>query len=186
MQIISQIGLSVLGDDGLLKAIRKTLEKEGFIVRALQDFCDKLLMPLGILGDYAPEKSNQPDISLGVRVSQDIGAKDIGQSVIVQDGKVIGVEDIDGTDALIKKCSSLLKPEFGDGLLVKTCKPQQDMALDLPTIGVDTIQNAYNAGLKGVVLHAGHTLLIDPKNIAEYANKYKMFVIGIDIPLTSE
>ncbi len=186
MQIISQIGLNAMGDNGLLKAVRKILEKEGFAVRALQDFCDELLMPHGTLGKFAPEKSDKANINLGIRTSQKIGAMDIGQSVIVQDSSVIGVEDIEGTDALIKQCASLLKPDIDGGILIKTCKPQQDMALDLPTIGVDTIQNAYNAGIKGIVLHAGHTFLVDPKNIAEYANKYKMFIIGIDIPITSE
>ena len=181
IQILSRIGFKALGDDGLLRALKTELEGEGFAVRAIQDFCDKLLMPRGVLGDYESAPEDKTTIDLGIHTSQEIGAMDIGQSVIVQDGLVIGVEGVEGTDALIKRCAFLLKPEAGAGILVKTCKPQQDKALDLPTIGVDTVQNAYESGLKGIVLQAGYTLLVDPKSIAEYANKYKMFVVGVDI-----
>jgi len=181
IQILSRIGFKSLGDSGLLSALKEELEKEGFTMRAIQDFCDKLLMPRGVLGDYESSPEDQATIELGIRKSQEIGEQDIGQSVIVQDGQVIGIEDAQGTDALIKRCSSLLKSNARGGILVKTCKPQQDTALDLPTIGVDTIQNAHNAGLKGIVLQANYTLLVDPKSIAEYANKYRIFVIGIDI-----
>jgi hypothetical protein len=181
IQILSQIGFKALGDNSLLSALKGELEKDGFTVRAIQDFCDKLLMPRGILGDYKTSPEDQATIEFGIQKSQEIGAKDIGQSVIVQNGKVIGVEDAKGTDALIKRCAPLLKPEIGGGILVKTCKPQQDTALDLPTIGINTVQNAHDAGLKGIVLHAGYTLLVDPKSVAEYANKYNIFVIGVDI-----
>jgi len=181
INILSRIGFKSLGDNSLLSALKGELEKEGFAVRGIQDFCDHLLMPMGVLGDYDSLADDQATIELGVKESQKLGAKDIGQSVIVQDGQVIGVEDSKGTDNLIKRCSSLLKSNAGRGIIVKTCKPQQDTDLDLPTIGINTIQNAYEAGLKGVVLHAGYTLLVDPKGIAEYANKYRMFVVGVDI-----
>ncbi|MCK5383988.1 MAG: UDP-2,3-diacylglucosamine diphosphatase LpxI [Alphaproteobacteria bacterium] len=181
IQILSRIGFKALGDDGLLSAIKSELEREGFVVRAIQDFCDKLLMPRGVLGDYENAPEDEATIELGIRTSQEIGALDIGQSVIVQDGLVIGVEGVEGTDNLIKRCFPLLKPGARGGILVKTCKPQQNTSLDLPTIGVDTIQNAYESGLKGIVLQAGYTLLVDPKSIAEYANKYSIFVVGVDI-----
>ncbi len=181
MQILSRIGFKALGDNSLLSALKDELEKDGFTVRGIQDFCDQLLMPRGALGDYESSPNDQATIELGIRKSQEIGAKDIGQSVVVQGDQIIGVENTKGTDNLIKRSSSLLNPDHGGGILVKTCKPQQDTALDLPTIGVNTIQNAHEAGLKGIVLHAGYTLLVDPKSIAEYANKYRVFVIGVDI-----
>ncbi len=182
VQILSRIAFKALGDNDLLCALKGELEKEEFKVRAVQDFCDNLLMPRGVLGDYKNTPTDRKTIELGIQASQDLGKKDIGQAVIVQNGRVIGLEDEHGTDALIKRCAPLLKSDKSDGgILVKTCKPQQDTSLDLPTIGVDTIQNAYEAGLKGIALQAGYTLLVDPKNIAEYANKYKIFVVGVDI-----
>jgi len=91
---------------------------------------------------------------------------------------VLGVEAIEGTDALIKRCASLKKSGKG-GVLVKTCKPQQDKDLDLPTIGVETIQHAHEAGLSGIAVHAGKAFLLDGQEVAKTADAYKMFVIGI-------
>lgn len=182
VQILSRIALRALGDNNLLCAVKGELEHEGFKVRAIQDFCENLLMPQGVLGEYSPAPEDQSLIALGIRASQDLGFKDIGQAVIVQGKSVIAQEDEGGTDSLIGRATSLIKDNAAPALLVKTCKPQQDRALDLPTVGVKTLQNAYKAGIKGLVLHAEHTLLVDPKMIEQYANEYKMFVFGVDIP----
>ncbi|MFP4097822.1 MAG: LpxI family protein [Alphaproteobacteria bacterium] len=185
IQILSRIGFQALGDDGLLKIVKKELEKEGFSIGAIQDYCDRLLMPHGLLGQHKPSKHDEDTITLGVRASQSIGALDIGQSVIVQGGVVIGVEGVEGTDALIKRCTSLLKPGGGAAILVKTCKPQQDMTLDLPTVGPHTVKNAHESGLNGLILHAGHTLLIAPDDVAAYADKQRIFILGVEIDSSS-
>ncbi len=182
IKILSRIGLQTLGDNGVLSALKTELGKDGFCVHAIQDFCDKLLMPRGVLGDFNFFPEDKRTIDFGILKSQELGAEDIGQAVVVQNETLIACEDKFGTDALIKRSESLIdSSNVCSAILVKTCKPQQDTALDLPTIGVNTVQNAYEAGINGIVVQAGYTLLVDPKNIAEYANKYKMFVLGVDI-----
>jgi hypothetical protein len=91
------------------------------------------------------------------------------------------VEAAEGTDALIKRCAELKGGEKG-GVLVKSCKPQQDKSLDLPTVGPDTISLCGDAGLSGVAVQAGHTLLLDRDKIIQLSNAQKMFFIGVDYP----
>ncbi len=180
VKMLSKIGLRALGDNDLLCLLKSELEGEGFILRAIHDFCDDLLVTQGAIGCYNLEPEDRINIELGLKVSQAIGAMDIGQSVIVQNGMVIGVEAVEGTDELIKRCAPLLQSGRG-GILVKTCKPQQDKALDMPTIGVQTVKNAYKAGLCGIALQADNVLVSDLKNVAKYADEYKMFVIGTSV-----
>ena len=180
VKILSRIGLKALGDNSLLTALKEELQNEGLIVHGIHRFCDDLLIKEGPLGKFSPKPEDKVNIDLGLHVSQKIGALDIGQSVIVQDGVVIGVEAVEGTDELIKRCTPLLK-KGGRGMLVKTCKPNQDKDLDLPTIGPETIENAYKAGLKGIIAQVGHVIVIDGKTVAEYADQYKMFVSGVHL-----
>ncbi len=180
IKILSKIGLRSLGDNDLLSALKSELELEGFSLHAMHDICDNLLITKGSIGSFAPKPEHDIDIKLGLKTSQAIGSMDIGQSVIVQAGMVIGVEAAEGTDALIKRCASLLQ-NGGGAILVKTCKPQQDKALDMPTIGVDTVVNAHKAGLCGIVAQADNVMIVDLKNVAKYADKYKIFVYGVPI-----
>jgi len=103
----------------------------------------------------------------------------LGQSVVVQQGLVLGVEGIEGTDKLIIRCGDYKRKGVG-GVLVKLRKPQQDMRIDLPTFGVKTIENAHASGLRGVALHAGNGLIVDETDAIKLANKLGMFIIGIN------
>ena len=179
-QILSRIGKATMGDSKLLDILKKELESEGFEIHPIQKFCKELLIPEGILGNTKPKELDQVNIELGIKISQQIGMLDIGQSVVVQNGIVLGIEAAEGTDVLIKRCATLQKKGRG-AILVKTCKPQQDKALDLPTIGVETIENLAKSGYCGAVLHAKNVLLTDPKAIAEYADRYKIFIKAVAI-----
>lgn len=179
-QIISRIGLRALGDDGLLGALRKELEQEGFTLHGVHKFSKGLITRQGAIGKFEPREEDWPSIKHGIKISQEIGRLDIGQSVIVQNGNIIGVEGIEGTDALIERCKPLIA-SAGRAFLVKTCKPQQDKDLDLPTIGPDTITKAYKNGLSGIIIHAGNSIILDIKTIAKKADDYKIFVYGCNI-----
>ena len=106
---------------------------------------------------------------------------DIGQAAIVESGAVIGVEAVEGTDALIARCAELKKKDKG-GVLVKSCKPQQDKDLDLPTIGPETVEACAKAGLNGIAVHAHQSLITDIDAVRRLADQHKMFVIGIEYP----
>jgi len=179
IKIISKIGLKMLGDDGLLSALKQELMHEGFNVHGIQDFCENLLLQAGPLGKVTPLDDDIESINHGLKISQAIGALDIGQSVVVQNGVILGVEGVEGTDALITRCGELKKAGRGP-ILVKTCKPQQDKALDLPTIGQNTVQSAYDAGFSGIIAHTDNVLITDSKMVAQYADQYKIFVVGMN------
>jgi DUF1009 family protein len=180
IELFTRLGLRSLGDDSLLKALRVELEKEGFKIHGVQTFATGLLIGEGPLGKYKPKKQDMDDIDHGIMLSQNIGKLDIGQSIIIQEGIVLGVEAVEGTDALIRRCKPL-KREGRGGVLIKTCKPQQDKDLDLPTIGPETIIQAVGAGLVGVVFQANSTIILDAQQIIELANKHKIFVYGYNI-----
>ena len=98
----------------------------------------------------------------------------------MQEGIVLGVEAAEGTDELIRRCKNLQREGRG-GVLVKTCKPQQDTDFDLPTIGPETVRLCAEAGLSGIVIQAGHSLLLQPQEVATLANHHKIFVIGVEL-----
>lgn len=178
IQFFAKVGVKALGDDGLLKALRSELESEGFVIHGVQNFVQDLLTPQGAIARHKPGKADFVDIKRGVTVAREIGRLDIGQAVIVQQGVVLGVEGVEGTDELIKRCTGYRKKGAAP-ILVKLCKPQQDKDLDLPTIGPATILNCANAGLRGIVVQAGMSLLVDPQQVSELADKHKIFVYGL-------
>ncbi len=178
IKIISRIGFTVKGDNSLLVALKKELEKDGFTLHGIQNFIPGLLCDEGAIGKYSFSKDQASSVQVGLQASKTLGALDIGQSVVVQDNIVLAVEGVEGTDALIKRSADLQKKGAG-AILVKAAKPQQDKSLDLPTIGISTVENAREAGFSGVVVEAGNVLISDRKAVAEYANRYKMFVQGV-------
>lgn len=178
-QFFAKVGLRALGDDGLLKAIRYELEKEGFRIHGVQQFVADLIAHEGPVGARRPDKGAQADIQRGREVLRAIGPADVGQSVIVQDGIVLGVEAAEGTDELIRRCKSYKRHTRG-GVLIKAAKPGQDTDLDLPSVGPETVRLCAECGLDGIAFEAGRTLLIDPQEVAEIADGKGLFVTGYD------
>ena len=175
----AKIGMKSLGDDGILRAVVKEFEHDGMVVRGIHEVMPELLVKSGILTKHKPDKKAVADIKRGVEVGLELGRLDVGQSVIVQQGLVLGVEGIEGTDKLIIRCGEYKRKGEG-GVLVKLRKPQQDMRIDLPTIGLSTLKNAKNSGLRGVAVHAGNALIVDEKNVIDYADKEGLFIVGIN------
>ena len=174
----AKIGLKSLGDDGILRAVVAEIEGEGMRVVGIQDVMPELLVKNGVLTKVKPDKQALADIERGTAAALALGRLDIGQSVVVQQGLVLGVEGIEGTDELIKRCGTYQRKGVG-GVLVKLRKPQQDMRIDLPTIGPRTIENLHAAGMRGVEIHTGNALIVDEETVINLADKYKMFVVGI-------
>ncbi len=175
----AKIGFKALGDDGILRALTREIEKEGFKVVGIHEVLPDILLKEGVLTKCKPDKQALADIKRGVEVALTLGKLDVGQAVVVQQGLVLGVEGIEGTDELIKRCGSYKRKGDG-GVLVKLRKMQQDMRLDLPTIGMRTVENAHQAGLKGLAVHAGNALMVNEIEAVKLANSYKMFIIGIN------
>ncbi|MEE8203489.1 MAG: UDP-2,3-diacylglucosamine diphosphatase LpxI [Alphaproteobacteria bacterium] len=167
-----------LGDDRLLSLIVDELEGEDFRVVGVDTILTDLLAPEGAVGALEPDADARVDIAAGVRVARALGALDVGQAVVVQHGVVLGVEAIEGTDALLARCRDLRRDGPG-GVLVKLKKPGQERRADLPTIGPDTVANARAAGLSGIAVEAGNALIVDRAKVAEAADAGGLFVVGI-------
>ena len=179
VRIVARIGTGfLLGDDGLLRAVARVLEEEGFEVVSPQSVLAGLLPPSGRLSRAAPDDAARADIRRGVAVCRALGAADVGQAVVVQQGLVLGVEAIEGTDALLARCGGLRR-EGGGGVLVKLAKPGQDRRLDLPAVGPDTVRNAAAAGLAGIAFGAGSTVLLDRERTVAAADAAGLFLLAL-------
>ncbi|MBR1904159.1 MAG: UDP-2,3-diacylglucosamine diphosphatase LpxI [Alphaproteobacteria bacterium] len=174
----ARIGMKSLGDDGILRAVVKEIESENMRVVGIHEVMPDLLAKEGLLTKSKPDKQALADIKRGAEVAYELGRLDVGQSVIVQQGLVLGVEGIEGTDELIKRCGAYQRKGVG-GVLVKLRKPQQDMRIDLPTIGTRTIEALHQAGMRGIAIHAGNALMVNEPEVLALADKYGMFIMGI-------
>ena len=174
---LARIAGRSLGDDGLLSVIVSEIEREGFKVVGADTILAELLAPAGVLGRHHPDIAAQADIARGINAARAIGAADIGQAVVIQQGIVLGVEGAEGTDALLARCKGLAVNGPG-GVLVKAKKPQQERRADLPTIGVATVHNAQAAGLRGIAVEAGHSLMLNRAEIVAAADNAGLFIVG--------
>ncbi|MFP4359424.1 MAG: LpxI family protein [Alphaproteobacteria bacterium] len=177
--MLARLGGRDAGDDRLLRLIVAELERDGFRVVGADTLAVRLLAPAGrIAGGDVPTDA-WADIRRGVAVARALGAVDVGQAVVVQGELVLGVEAAEGTDALLARCGGLKRQGPG-GVLVKGRKPGQERRVDLPTIGPDTLRGAAAAGLRGVAVEAGHTLVADLAGVEEAARGTGLFVVGVE------
>lgn len=176
-KFFARIGYRALGDNGLLSAVIGELESEGFRVIGADAILGHALAPAGPFGRHLPDAQAEADIAHGLAVARALGTLDIGQSVVVQQGLVLGVEAIEGTDALLGRCGGLRREGPG-GVLVKIAKPEQERRADLPTIGARTVAAASAAGLRGIAVEAGSTIVIDYAGVVEAADRAGLFVVG--------
>jgi hypothetical protein len=179
LRLLPKILAAGQGDDAILTLAVAELEAEGFIVVGAHEILPELLAPPGALGSVAPDRTALADIARGVEVARAVGAVDVGQAVVVQQGIVLGVEADEGTDALIERTATLSRKGPG-GVLVKCRKPQQDSRVDLPSIGPGTVARARDAGLRGIAVEAGATLVIERAAVTREADAAGVFVFGFD------
>ncbi len=179
VRILARIGRAAFaGDDGLLAAVARVLGEEGFRVVAIQDVLEGVLGPAGLLAGPAPDPLARADIARGVAVVRALGGVDVGQSCVVQQGIVLAVEAAEGTDAMIARAAGLAREGPG-GVLVKLVKPGQDRRADLPTLGVETLEGAAAAGLRGIAYEAGGALLVDRPALCNRAAELGLFLFGL-------
>ena len=176
-RFLARIGPAWYRDGSILDAVASALEKEGLRVVAPEALASSLAARARVYGRRVPGEEDRVDIARGFEVARALGALDIGQGTIVQRGRVIGVEAAEGTDALIERCGPLLSPGEG-GVLVKACKPGQDLRIDLPAIGPRTVANAARIGLAGIAVEAGRALILDAEAVARDADAAGLFVVG--------
>ena len=178
-RFIAKVGWRALGDDSLLSAVAAEFEAEGFRVVGADQVWQSGLMPAGVMTRARPDEAAWRDIRRGVAVTRALGGVDVGQGCVVQQGIVLALEAIEGTDAMLARAGGLRREGEG-GVLVKLVKPGQDRRIDLPTIGPNTIAAAAAAGLRGVAAEAGGALLIEQDQTIAAADASGLFIVGID------
>lgn len=179
-RIVARIGRAAFsGDDGLLAAVVRVLSEEGFAVLGAHEVLTEALAPAGQLGRVAADAQARADIARGAAVAHALGAVDVGQGCVVQQGIVLAVEAIEGTDAMLARCAAVARQGAG-GVLVKLVKPGQERRADLPTIGPGTVRAAAAAGLRGIAFEAGGALLTDRAALVAAADAANLFLLGIN------
>jgi len=148
------------GDDAAFRAVIGFFEQAGLTVRAPEDYAPSLLPPTGILTKAQPEGRAEADVARAAMVVDALGAADVGQGAVISRGLVLAVEALPGTDAMLRSLAATRRdlPLPPGGVLWKAPKPDQDLRIDRPTIGPDTVLAAAEAGLDGIAVPAGGVL----------------------------
>jgi len=166
------------GDDELLTTVLAVLREEGFEPIGAQEVLKGLLAPPGLLTRAAPDAEAMGDVARGVRVVRALGAVDVGQGAVVQQGLVLAVEAIEGTDAMLARAGGLRREGPG-GVFVKLVKPGQDRRVDLPTLGPPTVAGAAAAGLRGIAFEAEGCILAERDAMIAAADAAGLFLLGL-------
>ena len=165
------------GDDHLLRAFEIFLRlKCGVSVIDPRVFLKKILAPRGVLTRRKPAASEWKDLRFGLRIARGAGKMDIGQTVVVKEGVVLAVEAIEGTDQAIRRGGEL---GYGDAVVVKASKPNQDLRFDLPCVGHGTLDSLRAASSRVLGVEAGKTILIDKEKLIQTANERDLTLVGL-------
>lgn len=169
------------GDDHLLSNIGAMFERHGFRLLGAHEVAPEILMPEGVLGSRQPSENDRGDIALGFDYLRAAGPFDVGQAVVVAGRHVLAVEAAEGTDAMLARVSEMRasgRVRSSAGVLVKAPKPGQDRRFDLPSIGPGTVENAAKAGLAGIAVAAGSTVVAEPERLIATADRANLFLLG--------
>jgi hypothetical protein len=172
------------GDDHLLSSLGRMFEDHGLRLLGARDVAPQLLVPVGLAAGPRPNDRQRADIARGLAILEAIGPFDIGQAVAVADQRCIAVEGAEGTDGLLTRVADLrrvgrVRAASGTGVLVKAPKPGQDQRFDLPTIGPQTVEGVVRAGLAGIAVLAGSTLMAELEQSIGLAQCGGVFIVGV-------
>jgi hypothetical protein len=172
------------GDDAVLRMAMALIEASGAHVIGVHEVVPNLLADPGPIGAVAPDADDRRDIEAGIAAANALGALDVGQGAVAVGGRVVALAGAEGPDALLERVVAL-KAEGRvssrrRGVLVKLCKPGQDLRADLPSIGPSTVALAERAGLAGVAVEAGRALVLERADVIEVANRAGLFVAGVE------
>jgi DUF1009 family protein len=177
ISILAKILKNQKGYDSIASSLMAGIESKGFEILAAQDLCPELTFAPGVQTKAKPSRDDLKTIDRAVHVSTVMGVEDIGMSVVV-DKQVLAVEAAEGTAEMLKRVITIRKGRRGSGIFAKMTKPKQDLRIDIPAIGVDTVRDIAAAGLKGIVVNAKTCFVIDRDKVIANANKANIFIIA--------
>jgi len=176
------------GDDTVLQMVIGLIEAQGARVIGAHEIAPGLLASTGAFGALVPGEDDRRDIDRASKAALALGALDVGQGAVSVGGRIVALEGVEGTDGMLARVAALRAEgrisSRRKGVLVKLCKPQQDIRADLPTIGPSTIENASKAGLAGIAVEAGRAFVLDREAMLRAADEAGLFVCGIDLGVT--
>ncbi len=178
MRLLARVGRSgAKGDDAVLRGLADELSRAGIEVVPSTTFLERLVVGLGRLAGPPIDARVRADIALGCRVLRAIGDLDVGQGVVVEDGHVLAIEAVEGTDAAIRRAADLGQ---GGAVVVKAAKTGQDMRFDVPAIGPRTIETMAACGARALAVEAGATIVLDDGSVRALADEHGISVVGCD------
>ncbi|MDR1360830.1 MAG: UDP-2,3-diacylglucosamine diphosphatase LpxI [Rickettsiales bacterium] len=181
LSILASVLKNQKGYDSMLSALIAGIEKKGFSVVAAQDLCPDLVFAPGVQTRVKPTRDDDKNIARAISVSHTIGDEDIGQSVVV-DKQVLAIEAAEGTARMLERVIEIKgmrqKAKGKSGVFAKMTKPRQDLRVDIPAIGLDTVAAVAAAGLRGIVVNAGTCFVIDRAAVVAAADKAGIFIVA--------
>lgn len=166
----------ILGDNAVLKTVINFLASRGFDVLAIEDLLDDLVVNAGVIGNIKPNKEQIDDINLGISAIKHFSKFDVGQAVVVAQKQIIAVEAIEGTDSMLERCSTIDLLKNQKAILVKMPKIRQNRKVDLPTIGLTTLEKCLIANINGIIIAKKQSLIICKAEVIDFANANNIFL----------
>jgi len=178
--------LKIGGDDAVVNGVVHIFESEGFRVVGPREVAPGLMAPKGTVGRHTPDKRARADIESGLSAIRQMGPLDIGQAVVVLGQRIVAVEAAEGTNAMLGRCSGLrengrIAAPAPSGVLVKAMKPGQEVRMDMPVVGLETVRAAIEAGLEGIAVEAGNVLLPRIEDVRRAVDDAGLFFVGVDV-----
>ena len=180
IKLAKKLLLEKKGDDNLLISIKNYLEEKGFSFLNWTKYCPELFSVEDNLSYIKPSKAAFKNIEKAKFIYHKFKKIDVGQSIIVQNELVLGLEAIEGTDMLIERCSKY-KRKGDKGILLKFTKKNQSKLIDIPLIGLETLKKINKFDYEGIFLEKNKCLVIDKEKIIDFANKNKIFISTVDL-----
>ncbi|MCB8820700.1 LpxI family protein [Microvirga rosea] len=176
------------GDDQVLRGAVMLLEERGFRVVGAHELAPGLVAPLTLSGRHRPTEDDRHSVTFGIDLLSSLSAFDIGQAAVVARRHVLAVEGPEGTDRMLRRVSGFRQAWFGlrrrreGGVLIKAAKRGQDLRVDMPAIGPRTVAEAARAGLSGIAVGAGSTLILEQDRTMELADRLGLFLVAVTLP----
>ena len=180
IKLAKKLLLEKKGDDNLLNSIKKYLESKGFSFFNWTKYCPELFSTENYLTDIKPSKNALNNLLKANSIYQQFRKIDVGQSMVIQNQLVLGLEAIEGTDKLIERCN-LYKRKGDKGIILKFSKKNQSNLIDIPLIGLETIKNIKKHNYEGIFLEKNKCLIIDKGKVINYANKNNIFISSVEL-----
>ena len=179
-KLMAKLAIRKMSDNNMFRAVMDEIERRGFHVVGIEEVVPEMMFSEGVYGKVKPSDDDMDDIRRGITVARALGSVDVGQATVVQEGMVLAVEAVEGTDMMLSRAATV-KKQGKAPVMVKILKPGQDMRVDLPAIGLQTIEQLKKYGIKGIAVEAGGILLIEREAVIKLADESGIFIIGMKI-----